>query len=344
MIFGIVGAGRWAEVHRDAVRQTGNRVDCVLVSSRSSAERVEAEWGVRATTDPRAFLGYGSEAVIVASPNHLHAAHTTLCLDAGKHVLVEKPMALTVEDCDRMISAASRSGKLLAVGLEMRVFTLFEKVKELLDGGEIGRPLHLRLDLWRRPYRAGAGGWKADPAKVGSSILEEPVHYLDLARYYLAPLWGEPQRVSAWATSRPGSEGRWQTLDVRLSFGGAEALLTRSIAAYGHTVTLQLVGETGSLRAEWRGAQDLDPEPAQHLWLHGGDRDAPPEELAVPVGGHAFDLPRQTRAFVDALRRGGPPPASGEDGRASVALCLAVEAALRTEGPVSPWPRAERPS
>ena len=249
---------------------------------------------MRATTDPRAFLGYGSEAVIVASPNHLHAAHTTLCLDAGKHVLVEKPMALTVEDCDRMISAASRSGKLLAVGLEMRVFTLFEKVKELLDGGEIGRPLHLRLDLWRRPYRAGAGGW--------------------------------------------------QTLDVRLSFGGAEALLTRSIAAYGHTVTLQLVGETGSLRAEWRGAQDLDPEPAQHLWLHGGDRDAPPEELAVPVGGHAFDLPRQTRAFVDALRRGGPPPASGEDGRASVALCLAVEAALRTEGPVSPWPRAERPS
>jgi myo-inositol 2-dehydrogenase / D-chiro-inositol 1-dehydrogenase len=211
----------------------------------------------------------------------------------------------------------------------MRVFTLFEKVKQLLDDGAVGRPLHLRLDLWRRPYRAGAGGWKADPAKVGSSILEEPVHYLDLARYYLTPTHGEPTRVSAWATSRPGREGQWENLDIRLTFGGAEALLTRSIAAYGHTVTLHLVGERGAMRAEWRGAQDLDPAPEQRLWLHAsGDRDALPEVVPVPTGGHAFDLPRQTRAFMDAVRRGSAPPATAEDGLASVALSLAVEAAL----------------
>ena len=336
MIFGLVGAGRWAEVHKRALEALAHPLEGVLVASQASKNRVERDWGVRATTEWPRFLGYGSEAVIVASPNYLHAEHALRCLEAGKHVLVEKPMALSIEDCDRMLAAARRSGKLLAVGHEMRVFRLFAEVKKLLGEGRIGRPLHLKLDLWRRPYRVGAGGWKSDPEKLGSSILEEPVHYLDLARWYLKGSWGEPQSVQAWATSRPGREALWENLDLRLEFAGASALLTRSIAAYGHSVTLHLVGEAGALRAEWRGRMDLDEAPEQALWLHASDdRDAPAERLEVLPGGHAFDLPRQTQAFVQAIRTGSSPAASGEDGRAAVALSLAVERALETRQAVT---------
>lgn len=330
---GLIGAGRWGEVHRRALAEVGADLDAVLVGSEASRARVERDWQVFATVDPEALLARPLEAVIVASPNHLHATHAEMALAAGKHVLVEKPMALSIDDCERVLAAAERAGRVLAVGLEMRVFTLFERVKELLDDGDLGAPLHLALDLWRRPYAAGAGGWKSDPAKLGSSILEEPIHYLDLARWYL----GEPSALQAWANSRPGREGHWENLDVRLEHGdGVRSLVTRSVAASGHSVDLRCVCERGSLRARWRGVKDLDDAPEVSLEVHdGGDRDAPATRLDVPARtGHAFDLPRQTRALLDAIRGRGAVPADGRDGLASVRMCLEVERSLRADSQV----------
>ena len=203
--------------------------------------------------------------------------------------------------------------------------------KKLIDAGDIGKPVHLKLDLWRRPYRTGAGGWKTDPEKLGSSILEEPIHYLDLARWYLLESSGEPASLQAWANSRTGREYLNENLDVRLEYAdGTQALVTRSIAAFEHRVTLQIVGEQGSLRAEWSGEMDLDENPSAKLWLHNsGDRDELAKNIELEQKtGHAFDVPRQTRAFLNAIEKGTRPPATGEDGWASVALCLAVEAAL----------------
>jgi len=327
--FGLIGGGRWAQVHKDALATMGAELAAVLVASTQSAERVTREWGVPSFTQLESFLAQEFDAVIVASPNYLHAQHAVASLESGRHVLVEKPMALNVADCDRIASAADRSGKVVAVGLEMRFFKLFERVKELLDDGAVGTPLHLRLDLWRRPYRAGAGGWKSDPAKVGSSILEEPIHYLDLARWYLAPHLGEPTKVHAWATGREDAPAAWENLDVRLDFGDGRALVTRSIAAWGHQVRLHLVGTAGALQAVWRGDMDLDPHPLQALVVKRGHHtDAEAVQVPVAPSGHAFDLPRQTQTFMQAVAGQATSLASAADGRAAVALCLAVERAL----------------
>ncbi|MFA7461064.1 MAG: Gfo/Idh/MocA family oxidoreductase, partial [Trueperaceae bacterium] len=179
------------------------------------------------------------------------------------------------------------------------------------------------------PYRAGAGGWKSDPAKVGSSILEEPIHYLDLARWYLAPHLGEPTKVHAWATGREDALAAWENLDVRLDFGDGRALVTRSIAAWGHQVRLHLVGTAGALQAVWRGDMDLDPHPLQALVVKRGHHtDAEAVQVPVAPSGHAFDLPRQTQTFMQAVAGQATSLASAADGRAAVALCLAVERAL----------------
>jgi myo-inositol 2-dehydrogenase/D-chiro-inositol 1-dehydrogenase len=333
---GLIGAGRWADAHRRTLQGAGAELVAVATGSEAGARRVRAEWGVPATTDLDALLAMDLEAVIVASPNDLHAAQARRALASGKHVLVEKPMALTLADADALVANARASGRVVAVGHAMRVFELFERVKGLLDAGRLGEPLHLGLDLWRRPHRAGAGGWKADPSRLGSSILEEPVHYLDLARWYL----GDPTEVLAWASSRPGRAALWENLDVRLRLAPAAdggdrwARVSRSIAAAGHRIDLTLVGSEASLRAHWAGAMDVDPEPDVRLVLHhaGGD-----EVQEVPrATGHAHDLVRQTRAFVRAVRTGTPVPATAEDGRAAVALCLAVEASLATGGVVRP--------
>ena len=317
---GLIGAGRWGAVHRDALDAAGAELAGVAVSSAASAKRVQAAWNVPATDRLDELFGWGMDAVIVASPNHLHARQAIAALDAGKHVLVEKPMAISEGDCRQVLAAAERSGCVLAVGHEMRVFKLFARVKEVLDAGRIGAPLHCDLRLLRRPHRAGSGGWKIDPEKVGSSILEEPIHYFDLVRWYL----GETTTLQAWATSRSGREASWENLDVRLGFAsGAQALVTRSLGGWGHHVSLDVVGERGALRARWDGARDVDPRPRVSLVVDGEQVDVPDRT------GHAYDVPIQTRAFLAAVQGRGAVPADGEDGCAAVALCLAAERSLR---------------
>ncbi len=325
--FGLIGAGRWAAVHRRALELSGQALAGVAVGTEASAERVRADWGVRATTSLEELLGWPIDAVVVASPNHLHADQAVAALEAGKHVLVEKPMALTLADCDRMLAAAAAAGRVLAVGHEMRVFSLFEGVKR--EAAALGAPRHLDLRLWRRPYRSGASGWKRDPAKLGSSILEEPIHYLDLARWLL----GEPRTLQAWSSSRAGHEGSHEDLDIRLTFeGGASAMVTRSLAGFEHHLSCDLTCARGALRARWDGRADTDEEPSVRLTV--GEADGVREIPVTQRTGHAFDVPRQTRGFVEAVHGRLPPPATAEDGRAAVALCLAVERSLRASSAV----------
>lgn len=323
---GLIGAGRWGAVHRDALGVVEAELAGVVVSTEASAARTTATWGVPATPHLEEFLSWDMDAVIVASPNFLHADHGMAALDAGFHVLVEKPMAISEEDCHSLLRAAERAGRVLAVGHEMRVFRLFARVKQVLEEGAIGLPIHCDLRLFRRPHRSGSGGWKSDPAKVGSSILEEPIHYFDLARWYL----GEPETVQAWATSRSGSAATWQNLDVRMTFAsGAQALVTRSTAGWGHHVSLDIVGEEGALRARWDGERDVDPRPRVSLVV---DRGSGGQPIDVPQKtGHAYDVHIQTRAFLAAVRGQGDVPADGSDGCAAVELCLAVERSLQRE-------------
>ena len=326
---GLVGAGRWAAAHRDSLAAAGAELVGVVTGTEDGARRAADAWGVPASTDLEALLAGPAEAVVVASPNDRHAPQALRALAAGKHVLVEKPMAITAADADRLVAAARASDRVVAVGHVMRCFGWVDGVRRLVDAGAIGRPRHLRLDLWRRPYRSGAGGWKADPARLGSSVLEEPIHYLDLAAWLLGP----PTSLLAWASSRPGREPLHEDLDVRLELpDGRWATLTRSIAADGFAVDLRLSGDTGALRAWWRGSHDADPNPEVGLVLHDtqGTRSVP-----VPAAtGHAHDMVRQTRAFVAAVRTGTAPPADVEAGREAVRLSLAVETSLARGEPV----------
>jgi myo-inositol 2-dehydrogenase/D-chiro-inositol 1-dehydrogenase len=334
MKIGLIGAGRWGGVHKDALDELGVPVAGVLVSSEASAARVQSDWQLPVSTNMQQFLSWDIDAVIVVSPNYLHAQHSLAALEAGKHVLVEKPMALTAEDCTAMIDAAEAQKLVLAIGLEMRVFSLFAKVKHLLAEDVLGEPLHVQLDLTRRPYRTGAGGWKTDPAKLGNAILEEPIHYLDLARWYLEA-HGEPVSLQAWANSRAGRDMFNENLDIRLEYNtGAYAFITRSIAAFEHAVRLRVVTEHGSLLAHWYGSMDADTNPTVSLRYHYGS------ELHVPnidnKTGHAFDVPKQTEAFLAAIRGEREPLVSGTDGRAAVILCNAVVQSLEASSSVIP--------
>jgi myo-inositol 2-dehydrogenase/D-chiro-inositol 1-dehydrogenase len=335
--FGLIGYGAWGAHHARAVAQTPG-AELIAVAARSAESRARAAAdhpGARVYADWDELLRREEADVIdVVLPSHLHHAAARAALEAGRHVLLEKPMALTVADCDELIGLARARGRVLAVGYEMRLSSLWGRAKALIDAGAVGAPLYVLVELWRRPYRPGADGWRYDADRVGNWALEEPIHFFDLARWYLAGA-GEPVSVYARANSKqPGHPELHDNFSAVLTFpGGAYAVISQTLAAYEHHQVVKVAGTGGSLWASWGGAMDRTPHPTFSLRHHDGR-----EVRDIPIArtpGEFYELEDEAAMMVRAVRDGGPVAAAGEDGRAAVALCLAAQRSAETGAAVT---------
>jgi myo-inositol 2-dehydrogenase / D-chiro-inositol 1-dehydrogenase len=330
MTFAVAGYGAWGRCHARAINDAPDgRLVAVAVGSDVSASAAKSDFPDAAIhRDWQSLIADPAIAAIaVATPNHLHAPIAVAALAAGKHVLVEKPMAITLADCDRIIAAAKRSPAQLTVGLQCRLSPQWGKIRTLIDEGAIGRPRHVHISLFRHPYRPGSGGWRYDKARVGSWILEEPVHFFDLALWYLAAS-GTPVAISALGVGEVGME---PVVSVLLRFAdGASAAISQVLAGFEHHQTVEVVGERGAVRATWSAATARSLEAATTLRLKRAGADKF-EELAAERSGEIYELAKQAEATIAAFhcRR---PLVSAEEARASVALCLAAEASARERG------------
>ena len=182
MRFGLIGYGLWGRHHATAIRKAPGAV-LAAIACRSEATAAAARRDfpdVPVHLDYRELLARADVDVAdVVVPNHLHEEIGGAALDHGKDVLLEKPMAATPEQCDRLLAAARRSGRVLTIGHELRLSTQWGGVKAIIDAGDIGEPMYALHTLFRFPYRPGAEGWRHDRSRVGSWILEEPVHAFD---------------------------------------------------------------------------------------------------------------------------------------------------------------------
>ena len=210
MRFGLIGYGLWGRHHAEAiVKAPGAELAAIACSSDATASAARERFpDVTIHQDVSALLADETiEAVDIVVPNHLHEEIGIASLDAGKHVLLEKPMAVSVAACDRLIAAAERSGKVLTIGHELRLSTQWGRVKEIVAGGALGEPLYANVSLFRFPYRGGSGGWRYDGDRVGSWILEEPVHFFDSVMWCFEGL-GDPASLVAAGNARSGGWGR----------------------------------------------------------------------------------------------------------------------------------------
>jgi len=142
------------------------------------------------------------DAVVVATPTHLHAEISCAALSAGKHVFCEKPMALTLADCDRMLAAAERGGRVLTIGHCIRFWGEYAAAAEMVRSGRFGRLKWLSLSRRCCVPRFGAREWFADPAKSGGGLFDLHIHDVDYAVYLL----GMPRAVRAWGEVGPAGE------------------------------------------------------------------------------------------------------------------------------------------
>ena len=196
MNFGLLGAGWFGrEAHlRNLLLIEG--VKPIAVSSRSEASleaaRDIAGDELQISRDWRDVVKNPAvDAVIVALTNDQHYEAAMAALKAGKHVMCEKPLGLTVGDCSRIITQASESERVLQIGHEMRFQKLYSHMKTMIEGGEVG---DLQL-MWCREFRGPMRpGWRSSEALTGGTILEKNVHHIDLFNWMMDQ---KPLRVSA---------------------------------------------------------------------------------------------------------------------------------------------------
>jgi myo-inositol 2-dehydrogenase/D-chiro-inositol 1-dehydrogenase len=333
MNIGLIGYGAWGRHHADAIVETPGLELAVVCSQSDEARNAAREkLNVPTTADYRDVLGFsGIEAVDIVLPTHLHREVTAAALRAGKHVLLEKPMALTPDECAELIGLAKASGKTLFVAHEFRLSTQWGCMRRLIEAGEIGRPQYVTIDLWRRPYRFGSGNWRYDARRVGSWVLEEPIHFFDLAAWWLREA-GKPVRVYARAGRLDTTpEGLWDNVSVILTFDlGAHATVTQSLAVCEHHLSAKVVGDKGAMLAFWDGEMDRTTHPRAALKLFRGERF---EDVSIAASGEFFELRAEMAHFAAVCRGEAQPAIAPEEAALAVSICWAAERSIQSGQP-----------
>jgi myo-inositol 2-dehydrogenase/D-chiro-inositol 1-dehydrogenase len=333
----LIGYGAWGRHHARALDAAPNAelVAIVAHSAASAASAVAERPRVAVHRDLGPVLADPSiEAVVIATPNALHAPLGLAALNAGKHVLLEKPMALTLADCEALIAAAKAAGRVLTIGHELRVSLQWGRIKALLSENAIGAPRHASVSLFRFPYRTGSGNWRYDRTAVGSWILEEPVHFFDLLLWY-GEAWGPPVALRAVADGDPAMP---RALAVTLRFAeGQFATLNTVIGGFEHHLALHVMGESGAIRALWSAPMDRSfaPSASLHVFRGRAQPGEPGEAVPIAQSGEVFELVAQAEQAIAGFQAGRAlvPPEAARD---AVRCCLLAERSAREEREI-PW-------
>jgi len=331
--FGLIGFGAWGQHHADSINKTTD-AELVAISARTESS-VNAAKQTYAHAEvyrdyQQMLLRDDLDCIDVVVPSHLHHEIGTAVLNSNNHLLLEKPMGISVAECDDLLRLANEKKRLLAVGHEFRLSSLWGRVKQLIDEGFVGDPQYVLVELSRNPYRLGADGWRYDISRVGNWILEEPIHFFDLARWYLSNS-GDPESVVASANSRQPNHPELQdNFSAIVNFpGGRYAVVTQTLSAFEHHLTVKVTGTQGALWATWSGAKDRTRHPTFSLRAFDGA-----EVKSIPIEkitGELFELEDQIEMLVRAIRDDQPLACTAEDGRWSVAMCLAAQASVETK-------------
>lgn len=340
MRIGLVGYGGWGRVHAGVIgRIDGLSLGGVVAGDDASAR--EAAHDLPGVPVHRTFDALLADPAIdlvdIVGPNHLHADMAVQALEAGRHVLLEKPMATTLADAERVVTAAERSGRYCDSVLQLRVSRQWARVRSLIEEGALGRMRAANFTLFRRPFRGGSDDWRFTRASVGSWILEEPIHYIDLLLWYFRER-GLPVELSASGVASPRGPGMYDAFAATMTFAdGSYAVFSQCLAGFEHSLVLELAGEQGAIRTWWAGAMDRTDTPDFELKLQRAGAETA-EIVAVEKSGEVFELEEQLRRLLVAVPAG-TPLVSAREALPSLKVCLEIERAL-AERRVIPlrWP------
>jgi predicted dehydrogenase len=336
--FGIVGCGMISTFHARAIAEVrGAKLVACFDTRAEAAEKFAAANQCKPYTKLAAMLADPQLSIVtVATPSGAHLDPTVAAARAGKHVIVEKPLEITLKKCDRMIAACETAGVRLGAIFPSRFHDSSVKLKRAIDAGRFGR---LTLgDAYVKWYRTQAyydsGAWRGTWAlDGGGALMNQAIHSVDLLTWLMGPVVEVQANSALLAHQRIEVE---DTVVATLRFaGGALGVLEATTAAYpGYLKRIEIHGSEGSVLLEeedlksWDFAKPRKEDNAildrmkQKKSTAGGASDP----AAIGHHGHAM----QFRDFVEAVRKNRPPAIDGHEGRRSVEIILAVYKAAET--------------
>lgn len=336
--FGIVGCGMISTFHARAIADVkGAKLVACFDTRGPAAEKFATDFKCKAYTDLKAMLADPKVSIVtIATPSGAHMEPAVAAAKAGKHVIVEKPLEITLKRCDAIIDACKKARVQLGAIFPSRFHDSSVKIKRAIDGGRFGKltlgDAYVKWYRTQQYYDSGAwrGTWALDG---GGALMNQAIHSVDILTWLMGPV------VEIQASAATLAHERIEVEDVvvaTLRFAnGALGTLEATTAAYpGYLKRIEIHGSEGSALLEeedlkaWDFAKPRKEDKAildamkQHKSTGGGASDP----AAIGHHGHAI----QFRDFVEAVKKNRPPAIDGHEGRRSVEIILGVYKAAET--------------
>jgi predicted dehydrogenase len=338
---GIVGAGNISQTHaRAASAIPGVAVVAVQGANAGKARELASSHGAAAYDDFEAFLRHQPmDMVIIGSPSGVHAEQGVAAARRGRHVLVEKPIDITVERADELIAAAEEAGVRLGVLFQDRLKPGIVQLKKLVESGALGRILQVsaRVPWYRPPDYYRLSRWRGTRAlDGGGALMNQGIHTVDLVLW----LVGDATRVQArTATLLHQIESEDTALALLEFASGAVGILEATTAAYpGYPRRVELRGTEGTVVLEHDRIVAADLRTPRPDLVEA--KAAEIESASSPVVSDAGPHQRVIEDFLRAIETGSRPACDGHEGRRSVEL---VEAIYRSGRSLASEPVGVRP-
>lgn len=349
----VIGYGKVAHLHAQALRSLPMS-EFVAVCGRN-AERAQAfaqQYGVAAFTSVHDMIEQADvQAVVICTPHPAHAAPAVEAAALGAHVLVEKPLASTLADCDAMIAAAEQSGVKLGVVSQRRFYEPVQRVRAAIDAGKIGRPALGTVVMygWRDEAYYRSDPWRGQwIAEGGGVLVNQAPHQLDLLQWLMGPI---DEVFGYWDNlNHPTIEVEDTAVAVlRFKGGGVGSIVVSNSQKPGVYGKVHIHGSNGAsvgVQTEGgamfiAGMSSIQEPPYNDLWTVPGEEALLDQWRAADRA--AFEqwndpalhyLTLQNRDFLEAILEDRDPAVTGQAGRVTVEIFTAIYRSQRDHAPV----------
>ena len=328
---GLVGAGTISANHVAALRTVLDARLVAVAEPREDAGRTLAETnGAAWHPDIEGLLARSDvDVVILGTPSGMHPEQATLAARAGKHVITEKPLAITLDGADHMIATCQDAGVTLSCIFQNRFIRDAVRLKRAVEQGLLGRPvLGNAFVHWNRPqeYYASAGGWRGTyDLDGGGALMNQSIHTIDLLQWMLGPVAEVSAYMGTLARDIEAEDAASATL--RFTSGAMGGIQGATSAHRSRPARVEIIGTEGAAVLEgaqltaWEPVSDSEPLSAEDV-----ARTHEPEEGEPWARSHET----QFRLIFEALRDGKTPPVPGADARNALEIVLAIYKSART--------------
>ncbi|MDR0382808.1 MAG: Gfo/Idh/MocA family oxidoreductase [Spirochaetaceae bacterium] len=338
----LLGYGKVAALHAEAVRASA-RGDLIAVCGRNAARRDEfavSRGLCSRETVAEAVQKDKIDAVIVSVPHPQHCECAIAALEAGCHVLVEKPMAVNVAQCAKMIAASEKAGKILSVVSQRRYFPPCVRVKQAIDAGKLGKPSLAQITIlgWRDKAYYDSDPWRGKWQSEGGGVLiNQAPHQIDLMLWFM----GRFQEVRGFCENinHPYIEVEDSVAaSVRFANGGLGSFFASNSQKPGIYAKAHIHGSSGGSAGVQTdggamfvaGMSGITEPPVNDLWTIDGEQNllakfrAEDEAFFKKIDATTYFFTCQADDFFSAIQRGVPPSITAEDGMETVRFIEAV--------------------